>query len=261
MYRKSVVAGSFYPASKDTLINFIQKYRESEKYDAKIVIAPHAGYIFSGATAVRTITSTKISENVILLGPNHTGLGEKLSVYPTGSWQTPFGDVLINSDIVDYITGELFKKDTLAHMGEHSLEVMLPILKYIKNDVKIVPITISYLSKSDCKKAAEKLYEIVKKYNPTILISTDLNHFEDEETTQLKDSLAIEKILEIDPDGLYTTVFENDISMCGVFPVTIGLYLAKLLNLTNAKLIEHTTSAKTSGDFRRVVGYAGILIC
>jgi hypothetical protein len=260
MYRKSVVAGSFYPASTQALQNFIEKYKQNEKYAARIIIAPHAGYIFSGPTAVKTITTSKISKNVILLGPNHTGLGEKLSVYPTGSWQTPFGDVFINSDIVDNITGELFKKDTLAHMGEHSLEVMLPILKYIKSDVKIVPITISHLSKIECKRAAEKLNEIAKKYDITILISTDLNHFEDEETTRVKDSLAIEKILEIDPDGLYDTVFEKDISMCGVFPVTIGLYLARLLNLNNAKLIEHTTSAKTSADFRRVVGYAGILI-
>lgn len=262
MYRKAVVKGTFYPDSPGAVSEFLDSISVSGKYNAKIAIVPHAGYIYSGETAIKTLKSIEeIKSTVVLLGPNHTGLGEKVAVYPGGSWQTVFGDVDINQQKADILinTSSLFKGDVLAHLQEHSLEVILPILKKIRHDISIVPITVSHLTKHECFSVAGDLLKIIDE-DVTVVVSTDFNHFENEDVTNLKDKLAIDKVLDIDPEGLYDTVFENRISMCGVFPVTIALYLAKLMELKSAKLIEHTTSAKRSGDYNRVVGYAGILI-
>ncbi|MBZ4672819.1 MAG: hypothetical protein JG762_1049 [Deferribacteraceae bacterium] len=263
MHRKAVVEGVFYPKSFKAIKNFVDSCNVKLQVEAKIAIVPHAGYIYSGETAVKTLKSiNKIEKNIILLGPNHTGLGEKVAVFPEGEWQTPCGDVAVNKDTVDLLVEKsvILKRDTMAHIQEHSLEVLLPILKYLKDDINIVPITVSHLTKNECFNVAKDIYEIIKDGSFTIVVSTDFNHFESEEVTNYKDKLAIEKILDIDPEGLYNIVFEKRISMCGIFPVTIALYLARMLNLNNVKLAEHTTSARASGDYNRVVGYAGILI-
>lgn len=263
MHRKAVVEGVFYPKSSESIKSFVDSFEVGLSMEAKIVIVPHAGYIYSGETAVKTLKSIKdIQKKIILLGPNHTGLGEKGAVFPDGKWQTPLGDVFVDKDVVSVLVerSNILKKDTLAHIEEHSLEVILPILKCLKDDINIIPITVSHLTKSECFSIARDIYEVIKNGNFTVLVSTDFNHFENEEVTNVKDKLAIGKILDVDPEGLYDIIFDKRISMCGVFPVTIALYLAKMLNLNNVKLVEHTTSAKVSGDYNRVVGYAGILI-
>jgi len=263
MHRKAVVDGVFYPKSSASIKSFVNSFDVDLQVEAKIAIVPHAGYVYSGETAVKTLKSIKnIQKNIILLGPNHTGLGEKASVFPEGEWQTPLGDVLVDKDTVNKLVekSQILKKDTLAHLQEHSLEVLLPILKCLKNDINIIPITVSYLTKSECFNVARDIFEVIKDSSSMVVVSTDFNHFENEEVTNFKDKLAIEKILDIDPEGLYDIIFDKRISMCGVFPVTIALYLAGMLNLKNVKLVEHATSAKASGDYSRVVGYAGILI-
>lgn len=261
MGRKPVVKGIFYPSSESEVVSFIKSSINSSRFmNAKIVIAPHAGYVYSGKTAVRSIFHLAKSKNTILLGPNHTGLGKQVSVYGSENWSTPLGDVEVNSGIVNKLCDEnLFFKDNTAHLQEHSLEVMLPILKYFNRDTSIVPITIGNISSQKCKEIAEKLAEL-EEYEPAYIISSDMNHYENNDITVFKDELAISQILKLDPVGLLSTVVQNSISMCGVIPVVIAVYLANFLGLKESVLIEHTTSASASGDYRRVVGYAGILI-
>ena len=261
MGRESIVAGVFYPETRLEIISFIEPRIDGLAFlDAKICIAPHAGYVYSGKTAVNTIKHLSRSQSIVLIGPNHTGLGRQVSVYDGDSWATPLGEMRINRDIVDFLCDEnLFYRDNVAHQQEHSLEVMLPILKYFNEETKIVPITLGNLRVEQCKAIAERLAQL-EKFSPAYLISTDLNHYENNEITLKKDDLAIEQILKLDPIGLLHTITKNQISMCGIIPVMVAIYLANILGLKRAILVEHTTSAKASGDFKRVVGYAGILI-
>ncbi len=264
MRREAVVKGYFYPSSRDKIIKMFGEWNSpaENRYNSLMAIVPHAGYIYSGEIAFKTLTQMVLKKRIILMGPNHTGFGQRVSIYPEGSWETPFGDIEIDGDLVGELVGAGFKTDTLAHMKEHSLEVILPMIKYLKNDCKIVPITISYLRYDECEVVAEKMYEVIKHYadDITILVSSDFNHFEDENTTHKKDELAIKAILELNPKGLYDVVKDKDISMCGVIPATIGLLLVKKMGAREAKLFMHRTSGAVSGDYDRVVGYAGILI-
>lgn len=264
MRREAVVKGYFYPSSKDKILKMFGEWSlpSEDKNNSFIAIVPHAGYVYSGEIAFKTLSQMALKKRIILMGPNHTGFGQRVSIYPKGSWETPFGDIEIDGDLVNELVGAGFKTDTLAHMKEHSLEVIVPMVKYLKNDCKIVPITISYLRYDECEIVAEKMFEVISRYAEeiNILISSDFNHFEDENTTHKKDELAIRAILDLDPKGLYDVVRDNDISMCGVIPATIGLLLSKKMGVSDAKLLMHRTSGAVSGDYDRVVGYAGILI-
>lgn len=261
MGRKNIANGIFYPETESEVISFIRSNIDNSEFmGGKIVIAPHAGYTYSGKTAVNTLKHLVQSQNIVLIGPNHTGLGRQVSVYDGDSWSTPLGDLKVNNEIVDALCDEnLFYRDKIAHEQEHSLEVMLPILKYFNGNAKIIPIAVMNLQAERAEAIAERLAHL-EEFSPAYVISTDLNHYENNEITIKKDELAINQILKLDPLGLLDTVVKNNISMCGIIPVTIAIYLANFLGLKKSKLVDHTTSAETSGDFRRVVGYAGVLI-
>lgn len=264
MRREAVVKDYFYPSDKGVLKKLFHSWGQVDtaKKDALVSIVPHAGYIYSGEVAFRVLSAINIKRRVILMGPNHTGFGQRVSIYPGGSWETPFGDIDIDEELVERFVNVGLKTDTLAHLKEHSLEVILPILKYLNENCKIVPITISYLRYDECMMVAEKILNVVNYFKDevTFVISSDFNHFEDEKTTLLKDKYAIDAILRLDPEGLYNVVRDKDISMCGVIPSTIGLIVAKNLGAQKGELLIHTTSGRVSGDYDRVVGYAGIVI-
>lgn len=261
MGRKNIARGMFYPETESEVISFIRSNIDNSEFmGAKIVIAPHAGYTYSGKTAVNTLKHLAQRQNIVLIGPNHTGLGRQVSVYDGDSWSTPLGNLKVNNEIVDALCDEnLFYRDKIAHEQEHSLEVMLPILKYFNGNSKIIPIAVRNLQAERAMAIAGRLAHL-EEFSPAYLISTDLNHYENNEITIKKDELAIKQILRLDPLGLLDTVVKNNISMCGIIPVTIAIYLANFLGLKKSMLVEHTTSAGTNGDFRRVVGYAGVLI-
>ncbi|WP_273267053.1 AmmeMemoRadiSam system protein B [Flexistipes sinusarabici] len=261
MYRDTVVSGLFYPSNKEKIISFIESNKSSETaQEAKMIIVPHAGYVFSGATAVKTISRIKLPKNIILLGPNHTGAGGRIAVYPEGKWNCPLGDVPVNEDMVKKLIDKGFESDQLAHVKEHSLEVQLPILKYFRDDLNIVPIAFKGLGFEDCRNAGKVLKDLVSETDSMIVVSSDFNHFEDLETTNEKDFDAINRILDLDSKGLYDTVLSRNISMCGIIPTVVALESLDNIENLKASLVEHTTSAETSGDASQVVGYAGIII-
>jgi len=261
MRRQAAVAGYFYPADVNTLARFFNENTTlTPKQDAMMAIVPHAGYIYSGATAFHTLSSINIPETVVLLGPNHTGQGASLSVFPEGSWETPFGDVETDDDTIALLCSSgVFERDTQAHRREHSLEVIVPMLRFLRTDVKIVCITVKNSNKNTLKTASEILFSSVRDKNVLIVVSSDMNHFENAQITEQKDALAIDALLKSDENMLYNVVFGNDISMCGVFPAYIGLLYCKLCGKHRAELTEHTHSGLASGDHDSVVGYAGIL--
>lgn len=258
MHRQAAVAGAFYPADAESVKKFITQHEQKPvREDAAAVLVPHAGYIYSGATAVRTLSQINIPDKVILAGPNHTGAGPAVSVYPEGSWETPFGDVPMDSEMIEKLCADpLFCRDTSAHREEHSLEVIMPLLKYFNPDVKAVCITTKFLGPDEIKSAASHISACADGH--LFVISSDFNHFEDSDTTEEKDAAVLEKLMAADFTGLYTTAAQRRVSMCGVIPACLGIEYALCAGAGKPVFVEHTHSGHVNGDNTRVVGYAGL---
>ena len=266
--RPPVVAGQFYPADSQDLIKMLKSLcepiPEEEKIKAKAIIVPHAGYIYSGKVAGMVYSRIKIPTNIILFGPNHTGYGPEISTYPDGYWLTPLGKIPVNETLAAKLTStNFYTPDYTAHIYEHSLEVQLPFLQFLsKKSFKIVPTVFKFLSLETCLLAGDFLANVLKdEEDYLIVISTDFSHYVPHEVAKQKDALAIEQILNLEPEKLYKVVIENDISMCGVIPVTVVLRALKLLEVKETKLVAYQTSGEINQDFSSVVGYAGIIIC
>jgi len=266
--RSPVVANRFYPGDAAALSGTIEKMApavaDDEKQDAIAVISPHAGYVYSGPVAAETIARVRIPQTVVILGPNHHGRGAPLAL-GTEDWHMPMGDVEIDRELARMIVdrSEVISEDEEAHEYEHSLEVQVPFLQFFKKSFKIVPIVVSHVSYLVCQQAARDLASAVRAYNQPVLLlaSTDMTHYESRREASRKDRQALDQIESLDPQGLYDTVVNNRISMCGFVPTTIVLLAAMELGATEAKLIRYTDSGEASGDTDQVVGYAGLVIC
>jgi len=266
--RRPSVAGQFYPEEPDRLAELISSFigKFAKKQDALGCLLPHAGYIYSGRVATETLSGVNIKDTLILLGPNHTGNGPAFSLMPQGYWQTPFGNIEIDSQLADLFlsSSKYLKADTLAHIDEHSLEVELPILQYFKKDFKFVPITIRSDELNVLKIVADELAGVFIKHNLInscmFIASSDMTHYESQPVAEKKDALAIEAILALDEDKLEAVVRKYSISMCGFAPAAVLLRAARLLGAKRGRLIKYQTSGDASGDLSSVVGYAGITI-
>jgi AmmeMemoRadiSam system protein B len=156
----------------------------------------------------------------------------------------------------------LIQIDEIAHRQEHSLEVQVPFLQYIQKNLSIAPLVVSHISYQDCVTVGNGLAEAIRNYGRQVLIvaSTDMSHYESRESASTKDNMALERIKGLDPEGLYKTVVDNRISMCGIMPTTVALVAALALGAKNAELVRYTDSGEASGDTSKVVGYAGLVI-
>ncbi|BCO08347.1 MEMO1 family protein [Desulfolithobacter dissulfuricans] len=265
MTRMPAVADQFYPgdpvALRRTLDELIPSVRE--KTGALAVISPHAGYVYSGAVAGATFARVNIPRTAVILGPNHHGRGEPLALGVT-DWSMPLGPVPVERQLAVSILrrSEVIVDDDIAHRYEHSLEVQVPFLQYFREDLSIVPICASHVSYAVCEQAARDLALGIRDFGEPVLLvaSTDMTHYEPRESASRKDSVALQRILALDPAGLYETVLANRISMCGVIPTTIVLLTAIELGASRVELVRYTDSGEVSGDTSQVVGYAGLVI-
>jgi AmmeMemoRadiSam system protein B len=266
--RKAVVAGQFYPSSANALKTQIEGFidRDVDKSDYIACLLPHAGYMYSGEVAAKTVSRINIKDKVILLGPNHTGFGQPYSIMTEGKWQTPLGEVKINEELAKYMLGhcDYLEDDALAHVSEHSLEVELPFLQYFKSDFTIVPIAVFSDDLTALKEIGKDIAQSVKDLGITastlIVASSDMTHYESQEQAKEKDKHAVEAILELDADKLMESVRRQKISMCGLAPAVIMLSAAKQLGAKKGQLVKYQTSGDTTGNYVSVVGYAGIII-
>ena len=228
------------------------------------VISPHAGYVYSGRVMGSVFSRIEIPGTVIILAPNHTGLGKPFSVWPEGFWRTPLGDTSIDEELVNEIlnTCELAEKDNAAHKNEHSAEVILPFLQYKNPQVKIVVIVVRSGNFEDLSVIGKTIGDILKKTKPDTLVvaSSDMTHYESQQSADKKDQSAIAEIVALREEGLYRVVRELDVSMCGVSPVISMMVCAKRKGCHKAELIKYETSGNTTGDYKQVVGYAGIIV-
>jgi AmmeMemoRadiSam system protein B len=265
MIRAPAVAGQFYPANASALKDQISKLvRDSPKLDAKGIVMPHAGYVYSGIVAGAVVSSVNITPTVVVLGPNHTGYGRPYSIMVEGTWQTPLGDVSIDTRLSKLILdgSSHLEKDIMAHTDEHSIEVEIPFLQYFRSDLKLVPIVLSHSDLTTYKLMGEELADAIKAYGKDVLViaSSDMTHYEPHQKAVEKDRIAINSILELDEDGLIYNVERYNISMCGQAPVVVMISCSKKLGAQKAKLIKYQTSGDTAGNHSQVVGYAGVVI-
>ena len=269
MRREPAVANQFYPGREEDLkkdISSRMKPGKGEQKKEKVLalVSPHAGYMYSGNVAGAVYTVADITKEVIVMGPNHHGLGAPFAVMNQGTWHMPWGDMNINEELANLLIEESrwLRADVQAHIQEHSVEVQLPFIHYIKPDAEFVPIVLGRADFRTCEEIGTAIARAIKKFaKPVVVIaSTDMTHYESQEQAQQKDQLAIERISAFDPAGLLKIVDENNISMCGVIPTTITLIAAKELGATTANLISYATSGDVSGDYSYVVGYAGFII-
>ncbi len=267
MVRLPAVAGRFYPGDAETLSSTVERFLDNSvpKTRALGIVAPHAGYIYSGAVAGEVYARTQLPVRSIILCPNHTGRGKPLAIMREGSWRTPLGDLQIDTEMCDALmeADSNLENDVTAHKYEHALEVQLPFLQHIQRaEHRFVPIVIGTQRWDALSALGRAIAATIAKVDRSTLIiaSSDMNHYESDAITRIKDSKAIDKILKRDPQGLLQTVRDESISMCGVGPVTSMLVAGSFLNAGEASLVRYATSAETSGDFDRVVGYAGITL-
>ena len=264
--REPVVAGQFYPGTKAGLEKMLSTLiNKKEKKELVLgAMSPHAGYVYSGGVAGEVFSKLSPKKLFIIIGPNHTGMGESFSVFPQGQWRTPLGSVEVDEEFANYLinNSKLFKADEIAHTYEHSVEVQIPFLQYVMSDFKILPLCISSLNIDDLKKAGQELAKAIKelKRDVTIIASSDMTHYEPHEEAKTKDMQAIQTVLKMDEDELLKTVTKMNISMCGVAPVIIALSATKAIGAKEAEFIDYKTSGDTSGDYSSVVGYGGVII-
>jgi len=265
MIRAPIVAGQFYPASAAQLREMVGGFVDEKATKEEVIglLSPHAGYVYSGPVAGATISRVKFKDTFIILGPNHTGRGKPLSIMTAGTWQTPLGDVAIDAELGKQIlaASRHLQEDHLAHQYEHSIEVQIPFLQYFKPDIKIVPIALAYASGDVYKEIGREIAVAVKKLNreAVIIASSDMTHYEPQQAAKDKDRQAIEAMLNLDEDELLKRIDELGISMCGYAPAVSLISAAKELGVGETELVRYQTSGDASGDYARVVGYAGII--
>lgn len=234
------------------------------KIAPRALVVPHAGWMYSGPVAGAVYGRVALPRLVVLLGPNHTGVGPWGSIMTRGSWAIPGGEVPVASDLGEAILARSreLREDESAHAREHALEVQLPFLRRLRPDVQFVPVTLMKTDLAFCEAAGGAVAAAVAAWpEPVLLISsTDLNHYESQAVSNRKDRLAIEQILALDPAGLQRAVRDHHISMCGIAPTTAVLSALRALGAQRAELVRYMTSGDVSGDLDRVVGYCGVII-
>ena len=282
--RMPVVAGKFYEGTEKGLKTQIEEcfthkigagklpeVNSKGKRNILGLISPHAGYMYSGPVASHgfyQLAQDGIPENVIIVGPNHQGSGKTIAISTVDYWQTPLGNVIVNKNLGSKIKEgcNFISFDEKAHAYEHSLEVQVPFLQYLYKDkfeiVSICMMDQSLEAATGVGKAIAKAItdEDDESKRTIIIASTDFTHYESHEDAKRKDSLVLDCILKFDAKGLFKTVEEYGISMCGPGPVAVLLTAARELGAKEISLLKHASSGDVSGDYAAVVGYASAIV-
>jgi len=264
--RHPAVAGRFYPAQPEILMRDVQSYLAAtgEKIEATGCVVPHAGYMYSGHVAGAVYARLTLPQRFIILCPNHTGKGKPLAIVSEGAWDTPLGLVKIDHELALALrhTFPSLSEDSNAHRAEHALEVQLPFLQAARRQFTFAPIVVGVGAYEPLAELGEAMAQVIAPREEKILIiaSSDMNHYEPDDITRVKDRKAIEQILKLDPRGLFDVVVNEEITMCGYGPAVAMLTAAKALGAESAELVKYATSADVSGDREAVVGYAGVIV-
>jgi AmmeMemoRadiSam system protein B len=268
--RHPAVAGRFYPGDAETLRHESLRYLSQTAFTKQPpvpaigCIAPHAGYMYSGHVAGAVFSSVEIPRTCIVMCPNHTGMGRALSVMSEGKWETPLGDVPIDGELAVDLKERFpaLQEDSAAHRAEHAAEVELPFLQLQQQELRFVPIALGTSQFAPLEQLGNAIAEVIlARTDPVLMVaSSDMNHYESDALTRIKDQRALDKILSLDPRGLHEVVTQENISMCGFGPAVAMLTAARKLGAKSAQLVKYATSGDVSGDRDMVVGYAGVVV-
>jgi len=258
-----VVAGQFYPAGEEELRRALAGYiPAAERRRCLGGMCPHAGYMYSGATAGELFGRLDVPGTAVLLGPKHRASGAPYAVWPAGAWRTPLGDALVNEELAGVIIEKCpaWEADEAAHREEHSLEVVVPFVQFVNPEAAIVPVALGPMPAAELVAAAEGLAAALEPYRDdvVVIISSDMTHYESAAAAESKDALALERLTALDAEGLLEVVRAHDISMCGVWPAAVALSAFRVLGATGGTLIRYANSGESSGDYEHVVGYAAL---
>lgn len=266
MRRQPIVAGQFYPGNNQQLKSTLAALVPENSSKRKVVgiISPHAGYVYSGSIAGQLFSQIEIPGTVLIIGPNHTGAGSPAALYPDGEWLTPLGSVPINSRLNNLLLHHVpyIQFDTIAHQHEHSLEVQVPFLQYLRSDVSLSAICLGHGDYAVLGEIGKGVAAAIREYDGEVLVvaSSDMTHYESADSARLKDGLALERVFAFDPKGLLDTCRSKHITMCGVAPAAVMLAAASELGARNAELVAYGNSGDVSGGNQQVVGYAAVSI-
>lgn len=267
--RHPAVAGRFYPGESTALRAEVRSYlsqKETAQKPARAVgcIVPHAGYVYSGHVAGAVFRELEVPELCVVICPNHTGMGRALAIISEGAWETPLGRVPIDGGFAAALMQHcpLLQEDSSAHRSEHAVEVELPFLQMRQPHLKFVPIALGTRDFEVLHQLGEAIAVTVSAQDAPVLLvaSSDMNHYESDAITRVKDERAIAPILALDARTLYDVVTQEHISMCGFGSAVTMLTAARKLGATSAELVKYATSGDISGDRDMVVGYAGLIV-
>ncbi len=270
MEREPAVAGRFYPSDPEELAEEVAallagradgRATAAPPVPAYGVLSPHAGYVYSGAVAGATWARVDVPDRVIVLCPNHTGVGEQVAAWPGGAWATPLGRVPVDEEMTrEILDAGLATPDREAHRYEHALEVQLPFLQLRRPDVSIAAICVAGLPFSRCQEIGQGLARVAHRHRALVVASSDMSHYVPAAVAREKDRLALDRILALDARGLHEVVSRERISMCGFVPATIMVVAAVAAGAREAELIRYANSGDVTGDDASVVGYAGVVL-
>lgn len=269
MIRPPAVAGRFYPDDPSRLTEKVDSFLAADIPDqitiqARACLVPHAGYLYSGSVAGAVYRRMEIPPRIVIIGPRHFPRGAGLAILTEGEWQTPLGLVPIDRGLGSRIAHAcpLLREDGVAHRTEHSIEVQLPFLQRVEPGFTFVPIVIGPPRYSELQELGHALATVIAEEAAPVLIvaSSDMNHYESDEITRVKDRKAIDRILALDPAGLFDIVREEDISMCGYAAAVTALIASVELGADHSELVDYATSGDVNGERQEVVGYAGMIV-
>jgi hypothetical protein len=271
--RTPAVAGMFYPSEKNKLTKLIEDCflhsfgpgKNPKKIGKKIfgVICPHAGYVYSGPIACHSVNSisSESPELFIIIGPNHWGIGRSVATMTDCIWETPLGNVEVDSESAKEISqlSQNIESDFFSHTREHSLEVQIPMLQKTFSNFKILPISLVNQSKEIAKDVGLTIAKIAKKKKVMIIGSSDFTHYEPNEFAHEQDLALIEPILEMDVDKFYDVLQKRKVTACGYGAIASTIIACKELGATKGELLKYATSGDVTGDTSSVVGYGSIV--
>ena len=278
--RHPVVSGLFYPDHGEELQKEIDIYIgkiDQGELKGKIgdqtgiddpssvqpcaVIAPHAGYIFSGSVQAHSyaILQNFDINTVVIVGPAHQTSFEGISVSRDDAYQTPLGKVEVDQEFTQKLIsqGSFFKLHEDADLGEHAIEVQVPFIQVVLPEARIVPVLFGDQNKQNALALKDALLTVVEKTgrNAIVVASSDLSHYHSHVDAEALDSVLIEHIRNMDPDSLYSDIQDGRAEACGFGGILTGMYFAREQGFGKSAILEYTDSGEVSGDRRKVVGY------
>ncbi len=278
----------FYPRAKQALVTIIQKCfssplgpgllpRENTRKPldrVECLIVPHAGYEYSGPIASHSyhVASDFFNANdsknttVIILGPNHYGLGSGVALSPSDKWATPLGDVNVRIEMSKKLSRNcnILDFDELAHSKEHSIEVQLPFLQIVSRKEAswgIIPISMMLQDIETARQIAQSITELIedsKDEKFLVLGSSDLTHYEAEERAREKDCKLLDTVAKMNLLEYYNVLERLSVSACGYGAIATVIEVAKKLRRSTGVVLKYATSGDVSGDKSSVVGYSSV---